>query len=170
MIVPGSSRIGGVASCAKQAGFTFLEVLIALCIVLIALVPLIQLHITSIRLIDAGFRMARATLLANAKLAEIVATETLEIGGSDGRVEEERGLTFQWKSTVTEADLAECTGTTIPGVRHVRVDVTWHDGRQDAAFTVDTFVHVPVQREQKDDTGDHRNRDEGETLAGRSRM
>jgi len=163
-----SHKIGCTASFPGASGFTFLEVLMALCVVLIALVPLIQLHVTSIRLIDAGSRITRATLLANAKLAEIVAMDAPEIGRSEGRIEEERGLTFHWRSTVTEADLVGLTGGSIPGIRHVHVVVTWQNGSQDATVFVDTFVRVPVQREQKD-TGDRHDRDAGRTISGRAR-
>lgn len=164
MTAPCSYRIGRATSPAKASGFTFLEVLIALCIVLIALAPLLQLHITSIRMIDASSRMARATLLANAKLAEIVSMDAPDTGRSDGRVEEERGLMFLWRSTVTQADPAELAGMAVLGVRRVHVDVTWQEG----TVSVDTFVRIPVQKEQKD-TGDQHDRDEEKTITGRSR-
>jgi hypothetical protein len=159
MIVSHPHRRGRTASLLKGSGFTFLEVLIALCVVVITLVPLIQLHVTSIRLVHSGSRMARATLLANAKLAEIVATDAVDIGESSGHIEEERGLVFQWRSTVRQADLAELEGTAISGIRRVHVDVSWQDGRRDSMVSADTFVCVPVQREQKD-IGDQRNNDE----------
>jgi type II secretion system protein I len=145
MSMPRSHGIRSAARLPKPSGFTLLEVLIALCIILIALTPLIQLHVTSIRLIDSGSHRARAASLANAKLAEIVAEESPELGTANGRIEEDRGLTFFWKSTAMAADPPELAAAALLGMRHVHVDVTWQDGRQDAMVSVDTFVHIPTQ-------------------------
>jgi len=154
---------------AKSPGFTFLEVLIALCILLIALVPLIQLHVTSIRLIDSSSRAARATLLANAKLAEITATEIPELGRANGRIEESRGLTFHWRSIVEKADPPELAEAALLGIRHVHVEMSWREGSQDATVSADTFVRIPVQKKPKD-TNDRNERDSGKTITSRSRL
>jgi Tfp pilus assembly protein PilW len=144
------SNVKGRVSSARVAGFSFLEVLIALCVVLIALVPLIRLHLTSIHMIDSSSRRARAMLLANAKMTEIIAMETPDLGGkSKGRVEDECGVVFSWSRMVKDAELSDVTETPLPGLCQVHVDVTWKDGRQDAVVSADTFVHFPTPNAQK---------------------
>lgn len=169
MIVSQLYKIKRSVSVARPSGFTFLEVLIALCIVLIALVPLIQLHVTSIRLIDSSSRRARARLLADAKMAEIMAMVAPDRVRLNGRVEEGRGLVFHWRATVTDAELPNRVAAVVPGVRHVRVDVTWQEGRQDATVSANTFIHIPVRREQKETDSQH-DLERGKAIAGRSRM
>ena len=162
-------RVRHTRQFARGPGFTFLEVLIALCILLIALVPLIQLHVTSIRLIDSSSRAARATLLANAKLAEITATETPELGRANGRIEESRGLTFHWRSTVEKADPPELATAALLGIRHIHVEMSWREGSQDATVSADTFVRIPVQKKPEETNG--RNElDSGKTITSRSRL
>ncbi len=128
---------------AGSPGFTLIEILVALCVVLIALVPLIRLHVLSVRQIDAGMRIARATLLANAKLAEIVAQKRPAFGKDEGRFDEAQpGIAFYWESVVTEARPSELTAEAWSDVRHVHLDVFWQKGDRDAAVSLETLVHV----------------------------
>lgn len=133
--------------CRRHAlGFTFVEILVALSVVLIALVPLIRLHVVSIRQIDSAARVAKATLLANAKLAEATAQEVVELGKSRGRVDDgDLGVTFHWRLTVTDAHPLESEEVHLIGIKHVRVDVVWQDGRRTETVSLDTLVDVVLQ-------------------------
>lgn len=134
----------------ERPGFTFMEILVALCIVLIALVPLIHLHVTSIHMIDFGSHMARATLVANDRLAEILARDVPELGKSTGRVEEETGgAAYRWTSVVTDAPVPALESVRLMGMRQVHVDVTWQDGERSAIVSLDTLVHVALRRERE---------------------
>lgn len=131
------------------SGFTFLEILIALCVVLIALVPLIRLHVTSMRMIDAGAHRARATLLANDRLAEMMTLEKLDVGKANGRVEDANdGTVYCWTAEVTEAHPSEVETLPLPGLRQVHVEVAWQDGGQAASVALDTYARTPVAQEQ----------------------
>jgi hypothetical protein len=139
----------------EPLGFTFLEILVALCIVLIALVPLIHLHVVSIRVIDSGSHMARATLLANDRLADILARDVPELGESSGRVKDEtRDTVYRWTSVVTDAPLPALESARLMGLRQVHVDVAWQDGERDAVVSLDTLVHIATggEREILDDS------------------
>ena len=125
------------------SGFTLMEILVALCVVLLAIVPLIRLHCLSMAQLDSGRQMARATLLANARLAEIIAGDVPELGTSKGSVEDpESGAVLLWTSAVSEARLPELEAAGLRGIREVRVGVTWADGRREATVEVCTLVHV----------------------------
>ena len=134
----------------EPSGFTLMEILVALCIVLIALVPLIHLHVTSIRMIDSGSHMARATLVAGDRLAEILARDVPELGKSSGRVKDEtRGTVYHWSSVVTDAPVPALESARLMGIRQVHVDVTWQDGEREAIVSLDTLVHVAARGERE---------------------
>ncbi len=131
-------------------GFTFAEILIALCVVLLALVPLIHLHVASIRMIDSSSHMAKATVLANNRLAEILAREAPDLGKSGGRVEDANdGMVYRWTAAVTDARPREAESLPLLGLRQVRVEVLWQDGRREAVVALDTYIHVAAARERE---------------------
>lgn len=131
-------------------GFTFLEILIALCVVLIALVPLIHLHVASIRMIDSSSHMARATLLANDRLAEILAREAPDLGKSGGRVEDANdGMIYRWTAVVTDTRPPEAESLPLWGMRQVRVEVAWQNGGREVVVSLDTYVHTAVASERE---------------------
>ena len=144
---------------AGSPGFTLIEILVALCVVLIALVPLIRMHVLSIRQIDAGMLTARATLLANAKLAEMVAQKKPAFGKAEGRFDEaHQGVVFYWKSVVTESRPSELAAEAWSDMRRVHLDVFWQKGDRDAAVSLETLVHVAPDGkieivEKQDDDG-----------------
>jgi Tfp pilus assembly protein PilV len=131
-------------------GFTFLEIVIALCVVLIALVPLIHLHVASIRTIDSSSHMAKAALLANDRLAEILAQETPDLGKSGGRVEDANdGTVYRWTAVVTDARPPEAESLPLSGLRQVHVEAVWQDGGRDVVVSLDTYIHVAVASERE---------------------
>lgn len=162
---------GSTIGTRGRSGFTFLEILVALCIVLIALVPLIHLHVGSIRMIDSGSHIAKATLLANDRLAEILARNVPELGKSSGRMEDETGGTvYRWTSVVTDAAVPALESTRLMGMRQVHVEVTWQDGERDAIVSLDTLVHVAARskREILDSSNDDKS--DNKTVLPGSRM
>ncbi len=129
-----------------------MEILVALCIVLIALVPPIHLHVTSIRMIDSGSHMANATLVANDRLAEILARDIPELGKSSGRVEDEiRSIIYRWTSTVTDTPVPQLESVRLMGIRQVHVDFpSLHFRLYDSGFlarTISTGTHMDSSRE-----------------------
>ncbi len=134
----------------RSQGFTFAEILIAVCVVLLALVPLIHLHVASIRMIDSSSHLAKATVLANNRLAEILAREAPDLGKSGGRVEDANdGMVYRWTAAVTDARPREAESLPLLGLRQVRVEVVWQDGGREAVVALDTYVHVAVARERE---------------------
>ncbi len=127
----------------KIDAFTLIEVLIALAITLIGLVPLLHLLTTSILMADSAWNLSQATLIGNSKLAEVIAENNLEIGIDQGSVEsEEKEIVFDWKSTVTEADIEELEDTGLTGLRKVTVTVMWNEGQSRKQIFLTTYVFV----------------------------
>lgn len=124
-------------------GFTLVEILVALCVVLLALVPLLRFHVVSIRVADTSRRLARATLVADGQLAEILAQEVPEVGQRRGQVEDDdTGTVFRWTSVVTDTPPAGLQDVGLKSLHEVNVSVAWEDSGRDAVVSVHTLVHI----------------------------
>lgn len=123
----------------RQAGFTLLEVLVALAILSIAVVASIQGFAQGLRLLKLSGDHQQAMLLADQKTREIVTP-------SEGREEGTEGL-FRWERTtkILEApDLAP--NGTVPRWRVYEIDVrvNWDTRRQ---VEVRTLRTTPITTE-----------------------
>ena len=125
-----------IASRCGKSAFTLVEVLLALVITGIALVPLIRLHTISIIMQDRAASLSRATSLAEAKMAEILAVEFPEVGTSSGHFELEGPVTFSWRAEVSEVknELLEELGSS--PIRRVSVKVHWDAGNNRRDVTI----------------------------------
>jgi general secretion pathway protein I len=110
---------------ARDAGFTLLEVLVALAILSLAVVASIQGFAQGLRLLKLAGDHQQAMLLADQKVREIV--EPIE--GHEGGIEGP----FRWERTTTaiEApDLASPSGVPRGHVYEIDVRVSWDPRRQ----------------------------------------
>src|SRR5215467_7972577 len=123
---------------ADAAGFTLLEVLVAVAIVAIALLTFMGLHLRSL---DATIRaqdLTTAVLLAQAKMATM--GEFPDTGEEQGRFEGPELERFQWATAVTEHTLdALADGGQTVTVRRLEVTVSWADGQQTHHYTLEAY-------------------------------
>lgn len=130
-------------SLRTNRAFTLIEVLIALAITLIGLVPLVHLLTTSILMTDSAWNLSQATLIGNAKLAEVISQNDLKIGMDKGSVESrEKEIVFDWQSKVTEADIEELQEINPTGLRKVTVTVMWPEGQSQKEISLTTYVFI----------------------------
>ena len=126
-----------VKAQAHAAGFTLLEVLVAVAIVAIALVTFMGLHLRSL---DATIRaqdLSTAVLLAQAKMATM--GEFPDTGQEQGRFEGPELQRFQWATVVTEHTLDAVAGGQTVTVRRLEVIVSWADGQQLHHYTLEAY-------------------------------
>lgn len=100
------------------AGFTLLEVLVAVAVLGLALVSLLSLHVRNIDLIGRDRRVTEATLLARGLMSEVESGPFPDLGVESGDFEldyPERYPDLRWEREVTP--------TPVPNVREVRVRV-----------------------------------------------
>jgi general secretion pathway protein I len=119
------------------AGFTLLEVLVAVAIVAIALVTFMGLHLRSL---DATIRaqdLTTAVLLAQGKIATM--GEFPETGEEQGKFEGPELERFQWATAVTERTLDALDGGLTVTVRRLEVMVFWADGQQTRQYTLEAY-------------------------------
>jgi len=111
----------------RTTAFTFVEVIVALAIVAISLLVLLKLHLLSITMAETAQTTSYAVLLADEKIAEILALGYPQVGTSSGTVER-NSQSFHWRTDVTDFTLLESTGINIDGLRKIAVDVSWQHG------------------------------------------
>src|SRR5215831_8604235 len=121
------------------AGFTLLEVLVAVAIVAIALVTFMGLHLRSL---DATIRaqdLTTAVLLAQGKMATM--GEFPDTGEEQGKFEGPELERFQWATAVTEhtLDALPNSGGQAVAVRRLEVTVLWADGQQIHHYTLEAY-------------------------------
>ncbi len=122
---------------ADAAGFTLLEVLVAVAIVAIVLVTFMGLHLRSL---DATIRaqdLTTAVLLAQAKMATM--GEFPDTGEEQGKFEGPELERFQWSTAVTEHILDALAGGQTVTVRRLEVTVYWADGQQTRHYTLEAY-------------------------------
>lgn len=118
----------------RNAGFTLLEIMIALAIVAIALVSLLGLANRSIAVQERLQRMTRATLLAQEKMTEIelaAEAKTLVFEPAAG-VFAEPFSDFRWR--------LEFADTPLPVVTQVTVTVAWGAEERNEAVDLSNFL------------------------------
>ena len=115
---------------AFSAGFTLLEVMIALAIVATALMALLALSNRSIEVHERLQKTTRATMLAQDKMAEFE-TEGLPEDRDSGSFEEPFEE-YRWRFTVTE--------TPLPSTVEVKLSVVWGREQENEAVDLTSFL------------------------------
>jgi general secretion pathway protein I len=122
---------------ARHAGFTLLEVMVALAIVAFAVVGLLGLHGRNIQIIARDQNLTRATLLARELISQIqfqVMTKGLQdLGDSQGTFEGYPG--YRWERRLMPTGLDE--------MREVVIRVIWDEANPSACELV-YFVRDPA--------------------------
>jgi len=123
--------------------FTLIEVLIALAITVIGLLPLLHLLTASILMTDSAWNLSQATLIGSARLAEVISQDDLEIGVEKGSIEiQEKEIVFDWQSKVDEAFIEELEEMNLADLHKVTVTVMWHEGQNPKQISLTTYVFV----------------------------
>ena len=121
----------------RGAGFTLLEVLVALVVIAFAFVGLLGLHVRNIQMIARDQNLTRATLLARELVSQIqfqVLTNGLQgLGDSQGTFDGYPG--YRWEREVITTGLDE--------MREVVVRVIW-DERNPHACELVYYVRDPA--------------------------
>ncbi len=123
----------------RTKAFTFIEVIIALTIVSISMLALLRLHLISIRMFETAEITSQAVLLANEKIAELLAAGYPKLESNSGTVES-NGLTLNWQTQVTNVGLSQSGQVDIAGLRSVLVDVNWKQGTGNKHLQMSTYV------------------------------
>jgi general secretion pathway protein I len=119
----------------RQAGFTLLEVLVAVAVLGLALVSLLGLHVRNIDLIARDERVTAATMLARTLMTEVETGPFPDLAVTAGDFELDypgRYPELRWEREVTT--------TPVPYVREVRVRV--FRGEEESGDDVSLYYYV----------------------------
>ena len=128
------------------AGFTLLEVMVAVAVIAIALVPLLRLHLLSL---DATLHAQDLTIavgLAQAKMAEMSAKP--KPGDRQGTFDAAIYERFRWQTVVGEKEevpipnLDAPEGEELPTFEIQRIEVTviWVDGGREKLYSLESYA------------------------------
>jgi general secretion pathway protein I len=120
------------------AGFTLLEVMVALAIVAIALVPLLRLHLLSLDATMRAQSLTTATLLAQEHMALLPPFP--EPGEEKGGFDDPRLAHFHWHTLVTEDEVILGLSAQLVKLRHIAVTVVWIEGQREHHYTLETYA------------------------------
>jgi general secretion pathway protein I len=130
----GTTSSGHTAS----TGFTLLEVVVALAIVALLLVPLMRLHLLSLDATIQAQDLTTAVLLAQGQLTMLGAFP--EPGEDNGTFEDPELAKYSWQTAVTEHTFDAEAGEKSVEVRRIEVTVRWTDGQSDRHYTLESYA------------------------------
>lgn len=120
------------------AGFTLIEVMVAIAVVAIALVPLLRLHLLSLDATARAQDLTQAVFLAQERIAGIgVFPEASDEQGTFERPELRR---FRWYTVVTEDELVLASSAKPIAVRRILVTISWVDGQRERQYTLESYA------------------------------
>lgn len=120
----------------KTAGFTLLEVMIALAIIATAVTVLLGLANRSLAVHERLQKTTRATILAQARLAEIeLAARTSPLRQDETGAFAPPDELYSWRSAWLDIP--------IPGARRIDLTVLWGDEARNETVTLTSFVLDP---------------------------
>ncbi len=120
-------------------GFTLLEVLIAVALLGLALVPLLGSMNASLNLAYSAKMKTIATLLGRERMTRVELAGFPALGDSNGDFGEQAAA-FQWKQSVVEPP----AGLDPDTVREVHLWVTWSEGSTERDYQLTDFIVDPA--------------------------
>jgi general secretion pathway protein I len=132
------------------AGFTLLEVLIAIALLAMALVPLLGSVNASLNLAYSAKMKTLATLLARERITRVELAGFPELGDTNGDFGEDAAA-FQWRQSVVNPP----AGLDPDTVREVRLWVLWSEGSTQRDYQLTDFIVTrPAATDTSTSTGD----------------
>ena len=115
----------------RRRGFTLLEVIVSLVVLTAGLVTIMEAFTVGLKASAAAERRTVATMLLQDKMEEIKKESQLAVGSDQGDFGD-NFADYKW-----QADLSE---TSIAGLLHVAVTVSWSEGRRTNELALVTLV------------------------------
>ena len=125
----------------RNRAFTMVEVLLALSITLIGLVPILHLLTKSIVMIDSAWCLSEATIIGNSKLAEVMSEHSPEINRESGSIESANTSTvFDWEVNAVGACNKEFDKMGLAGLCRIDITIHWDEGLRQKQLSFTTYL------------------------------
>ncbi|MGC1677279.1 MAG: prepilin-type N-terminal cleavage/methylation domain-containing protein [Candidatus Binataceae bacterium] len=138
-----------------RAGFTLLEVMLAMAVLGIALLALLALHHQSLQSVIHGQDISRAAQLAQAVMSAAEMERFPNVGTTKGNFESlfpKEYPNFSWQQIVTLSGF-------FPDVCKVQV-IVFYGPNHSKSFELTEFLHNPIPIEQNGDSSDSSDSDD----------
>ena len=123
--------------------FTLLETVLAVSIILLALVPLLHLHLRCLQNCEIAMRISRAAVLADEQMAILKADRDLKISTYRGRIDDERrNIVYDWSAVVEAMPEHYLEPLSAAGLRRIQLRVDWVDGTKKREVTLESIVRI----------------------------
>lgn len=143
MHLTGSMSPGSISQHAlsPEAGFTLLEVMVALAILALGIVTVLELFAGSLRLGTKASRYTQAAIYAQNEMDRLFAQPTLEEGEESGELPDG----YAWRARVQEIhpdetqtrfDSRQQNPTDLFHLHTIEVEVSWQEGGAEHTFTL----------------------------------
>jgi general secretion pathway protein I len=135
MRIPFSGRCSRRFPPHPQAGFTLMEVMVALSVVAIALLAVYRMHGQTLFMNERGRFDTMATMLANEKLADMDGGDLADLSSDSGDFGSDYpGYAWKIESETVSSDLFKDDG---PTLKRINLSISYND--DEAAFTLTTY-------------------------------
>jgi len=114
----------------EEKGFTFLEIMVAVAILSIALVAALKTQSQSILIANESITNTKLLFLAKEKMAEIELDGFPDIGETEGTFE--KHPEFNWREEVKE--------TPFEDIRNIILIISWKEGNRERNYTLQTLL------------------------------
>ena len=130
----------------RLRGFSLLEVMLAIMVILLGLVPLLHLMVKCMHMHHVAESLTQGTLVAESQLSELLAESTLAEGHHQGRCElEASDVEYSWSAEIEPLPEPMIESVPLTGLWHVTMTLTWVEANKDREVTLETVVQNPNQ-------------------------
>jgi len=125
----------------RSCGMSLLEVMLAIVVILLGLVPLLHLLVKCMHVHQIADSLTQGTLIAESQLSELLSESDLTEKQYRGTYElETSDVEYRWSATVEPLPEPMIESVPLTGLWHVTLTMTWAEARQDREVTLETIV------------------------------
>jgi hypothetical protein len=136
-----------VRLCRRVPGFTLIEVILAVCIILLALVPLLHLHVKCIQTHDVARALSKATVLASNQLVNLTTDKELKTGSYQGSIDDDQhDIVYHWSAVVEDMPEHFLDPLAATGLRRVQLTLEWGGRNKNRKVALETLIRVEGRR------------------------
>jgi prepilin-type N-terminal cleavage/methylation domain-containing protein len=137
----------------RSRGFTLIEVMLAILVILLGLVPLLGLLVKCVHVHSVSDSLTQGTLLAESQLSELLSQSDLTERRYQGRFDlEGSDVEYRWSADVSPLAEPVVASLSSIGLWHVTLTLTWAESDSDKEVRLDTVVRNPNEIQMR--TGD----------------
>ncbi len=130
----------------RSSGFSLFEVMLAILVILLGLIPLLSLLVKCIHVHTVSDSVTQGMLLAESQLSELLSRSDLTERRYQGRCDlESSDIEYRWSAEISRPAEPVVASLSSVGLWHVTLALTWAESDSDKEVRLDTVVRNPNQ-------------------------